>query len=51
VRAAVDVVQRDWEAAEQRVAIVPETAVAADAEGTVGYVGAATENDGPRATA
>ena len=51
VRAAVDVVHRDWEAAEQRVATVPETAVAADTEGTVGYVGAATEKHGPHATA
>jgi hypothetical protein len=51
VRAAVDVVQRDWEAAGQRVTTGPETAVAADAEGTLGYVGAATEAEGPHASA
>ena len=50
VRAAVDVVQRDREAAEQRVATGPETAVEADAQGTVGYASAATEKDGPQAT-
>jgi hypothetical protein len=49
VRAAVDVVQRDWEAAEQRMATAPGTAVAAESEDTVGY--AATETEGPRATA
>jgi hypothetical protein len=45
----VDVVQRDWEAAEQRMATAPGTAVAAESEDTVGY--AATETEGPRATA
>jgi hypothetical protein len=51
VRAGVDVVQHDREAAEQRAAKVREAAVAADAEGTVGYAAAATEMEGPRATA
>ena len=51
VREAVDLVQREWEAAEHRTAGAPATAVAADAEGTPGYLGAASETEGPHATA
>jgi hypothetical protein len=51
VRAAVDVVLRDREAAEQRAAGLPGPAVGADGEGTVGSVVAATELEGRDATA
>ena len=47
IRAAVDAVQYDREAAEQRAAQVPVTTVAADAEGTVTYASATTETEGP----
>jgi hypothetical protein len=45
VRAAVDVVQRDREAAEQRAATVPEVVAAGDSQATLGYVGAASETE------
>ena len=51
IRAAVDVVQRDWEASVQRVATLPQAAATADAEDTLDHVDAAAKPEGPRATA
>ncbi len=50
VRAAVETVQRDWEAAERRMASIGHTATTADAEGAAAHERAPTET-GPRATA
>jgi hypothetical protein len=51
VRAAIDLIQRDWDAAEHRVATVPETAGAVDGESTLDHIVATTETEGPHATA
>jgi hypothetical protein len=51
VRAAVDVVLRDREAAQQHAADVPGATGAPDSDGAAQYVRAATETEGPHATA
>ena len=51
VRAAVDTIQRDFEAAERRIASIGDTATAADADGAAAHDGAPTEADGPHAPA